>query len=355
LNGTILRRLFGSLAVLAFLAASARGVTIATVRVGSPGNAPDPANGGFLGAVAYNYEIGTYDVTNAQYAEFLNAKASSADPYGLWDLDMDYPPLTAISRIGSGPYNYIVNTGFANKPVVGTSWYDAVRFVNWLQNGQGNADTESGTYSITGGGNNSGTVLTPSATQRAVWAATNSFHWLLPSENEWYKAAYYNPLGRMYYDYPFQSNLQPAALLPPGNDNSGNFGVFQTTDVGAYPNSISPFGSFDMGGDVFQWNDTIVGPGPAPGARGGAWSGSGAFHSAASYRGSGDPTDQENILGFRVASVGGLPEPASIVLALLGVVGVLIFNMRIRGPYYCIARQHRVGGNSRRAAPDHSR
>ena len=152
--------------------ASAALVNIATVPVGYPGNAPDPATGSLYGAVAYNYRIGTFDVTNAQYVEFLNAKASASDPYGLWNSNMDPSVVQgmfaegAIQRSGAGPYSYSVRPGFANKPVIYVSWYDAVRFVNWLTNGQGNGDTESGTYTITGGGNNSGTVVVPDATQR---------------------------------------------------------------------------------------------------------------------------------------------------------------------------------------------
>ena len=46
-------------------------VTIATVPVGNPGNAPDPSTG--FGEVDYNYNIGKYDVTSSQYTAFLNA------------------------------------------------------------------------------------------------------------------------------------------------------------------------------------------------------------------------------------------------------------------------------------------
>jgi sulfatase modifying factor 1 len=310
-----------------FLPLPAAAVTIATVPVGGPGNAPDPAAGSLYGAVPYNYRIGTYDVTNAQYVEFLNAKASVSDRYGLWDVNMAPAPGQfegAISRSGSGPYSYSVKPGYANKPVIYVSWYDAVRFVNWLTNGQGNADTESGTYLITNGGNDSGTVLVPDATQRALWATTNLFHWLLPSENEWYKAAYYNPANGTYYAYPFQSNSQPAGLVPPGNTNSGDFynngypaynydgnGSY-LTDVGAYPNSLNPFGSFDMGGDVFQWNDTTIGS--SRGLRGGYWNLDPSI-SAASFRTGDNPALESNTgVGFRVASV---PEPSTGLLAVL--------------------------------------
>jgi formylglycine-generating enzyme len=311
---------------------SAQAVTIATVPVGSPGNAPKTLYMGFsgflnFGDIPYNYRIGTYDVTNAQYAEFLNAKASAADPFGLWNTNMDPSNLEgAISRSGSGPYIYSVKPGYANKPVAFASWYEAVRFVNWLQNGQGNGDTESGTYLITGGGNNAGTVQVPDAAQRMTWASTNSFHWLLPSENEWFKAAYYNPLNATYYDFPFQSNSPPQALAPPGNANSGNLMEFPNlppafnydgtgsyyTDVGAYPASQSPFGAFDMGGDEWQWNDSAIGT--SRGQRGGYY-GSSSSDTAASSRGSRDPSEQAG--GFRVASIGGVPEPSTGLLAVL--------------------------------------
>jgi formylglycine-generating enzyme len=320
---------------LAILAASfvgsAQAVTISTVPVGYAANAPDPATGSLYGTVPYSYRIGTNDVTIAQYVAFLNAKASAADPYGLWNPSMD-PSIPsdqsgAIYRSGSGPYSYSVKPGYANKPVFFVSWYDAVRFVNWLQNGQGNGGTETGTYLITNGGLNSGTVLVPDATTRMAWASTNSFHWLLPSENEWYKAAYYNAVAASYFQYPFQSNAQPAGLAPPGNSNSGDFfnngypvynydgnGSY-LTDVGAYPNSVSPFGSFDMGGDVFQWNEATFDLGR--GYRGGWWGDDGS-QSAASLSGFARPTYYSEVVGFRVASVGSVPEPSTMALLACG-------------------------------------
>jgi sulfatase modifying factor 1 len=269
-------------------------------------------------------------VTNAQYTEFLNAKASAADPYGLWNSSMDPAVYLegAISRFGTGPYIYSVKPGYANKPVVYVSWYDAVRFVNWLTNDQGNGDTESGTYTITGGGNNSGTVGIPDTSQRAAWAASTSLHWLLPSSDEWYKAAYYNAPVRGYYFYPFQSDSTPAALAPPGNANSGNFWDSQTSrsaaynydgsgsyysDVGAYPNSASPFGALDMGGNVYQWSDTTGS---------GLFSISGTDYlddpgfSQAHFFSFQIPDGGPNT-GFRVASIGAVPEPSTGLLAVL--------------------------------------
>ena len=61
---------------LAPLAASA--ITIPTVLVGNPGNGNDPLTGSLYGGVADAYRIGTTEVTNAQYVEFLNAKAATS-------------------------------------------------------------------------------------------------------------------------------------------------------------------------------------------------------------------------------------------------------------------------------------
>jgi formylglycine-generating enzyme required for sulfatase activity len=196
-----------------------------------------------------------------------------------------------------------------------------VRFVNWLQNGQGSGDTESGTYTITNGGLNSGTVLVPDATTRIAWASTGSFHWLLPSEDEWYKAAYYSAPGGAYYAYPFKSNSVPAAVAPPGNSNSGNFRTVAhnydgtgsyVTDVGSYSNSISPFGSFDMGGDVYQWNEATIGS--SRGVRGGYWMDIQSASAASTRAPAVGPTTENFAVGFRVASV---PEPSTALLAAL--------------------------------------
>jgi formylglycine-generating enzyme len=315
---------------------SAHAVTIATVPVGYTGNAPDPlvmhdGTTGY-GAVPYNYSIGTYLVTNAQYAQFLNAKASVADPYQLWNQQMGlgYPD-GAITRSGFGPYAYRVLLGWANKPVVYVSWFDAIRFVNWLTNGQGSGDTETGSYNIAA----DWTVTVPDEAKRASWAASAPQHWVLPSENEWYKAAYYSGVSRSYYAFPFQSNSLPAALAPPGNSNSGNFfdsvgpithpaqnydgNGSDLTDAGAYPNSVSPSGAYDMGGGVLQWNEAFFDFGSGNtgrGLRGGDYINTSTF-SGASYRFAESPNHELNYVGFRVASVGSVPEPSTGLLAAL--------------------------------------
>ena len=125
--------------VLAPLPASA--ITIDTMPVGNPGNAGELSGAGaggygpdaILGAVAYAYRIGTTEVTNAQYATFLNAKAAS-DPLALYNTSMGSDARGGITRSGvSGSFTYAAKTNMGNKPVNYVSWYDSIRFANWLQ------------------------------------------------------------------------------------------------------------------------------------------------------------------------------------------------------------------------------
>jgi formylglycine-generating enzyme required for sulfatase activity len=186
--------------------------------VGDPGNAPDTATNCLYadcGSVPYEYAIAKYEVTNAQYAEFLNAKAAS-DPLGLYNPSMGSDTtLGGITQSGSdGSYSYAAKPGFENKPVVYVSFYDALRFANWLNNGQGSGDTEAGAYTLLGGTPepSNGTTVTrnPGATKAR------------PSENEWYKAAYYSP-GGTYFEYPTGTDEQTACVRPASDTgNSAN-------------------------------------------------------------------------------------------------------------------------------------
>jgi sulfatase modifying factor 1 len=193
----IVRRVFSPavlalLALLLALAADARGVSISWVPVGNPGNPADFNFGGsgpFFGAVNYSYSIDKYDVTVSQYVEFLNAKdPSGANTLGLYNSNMsnasDYGGVNfnAGNALGS---KYGVIPVDANHPINNVSWYDAIRFANWLNNGQGNGDTETGAYTLLGGTPTPGNG--PSITRNAGVTV------FLPNENEWFKAAYYDP------------------------------------------------------------------------------------------------------------------------------------------------------------------
>ncbi len=171
-------------------------VVIETVTVGDLGNADDTQGDGY-GGVDYEYRIGKYEVTNAQYAEFLNAVAAS-DPHGLYNTGMA-GGFGGITRSGSsGSYVYSTIAGRANMPVNFVSWYDTLRFANWMHNDQptGAQDpttTEDGAYDMALG---SSVVRKPGALM------------FLTSEDEWYKAAYYKGAGTGagYWDYPTETD-----------------------------------------------------------------------------------------------------------------------------------------------------
>ena len=226
-------------AVLFILVAEARAVTIDTVPVGNVGNANDPATGGLYGGVAYNYSIGTYDVTNSQYAEFLNTKDPSGfNTLGLWNSGMANATFGGISlesgnAIGS---KYALTTGRENQPVNYVNWYEAVRFVNWLNNGQGNSSTENGAYKL-GRFDENGVPINGEISRNAGAKV------FLPNKDEWYKAAYYNPATNSYFQYPTSSNDIPLTSGPTGLPNHANaspYGRGNLTDTGGVQRNVEP-------------------------------------------------------------------------------------------------------------------
>jgi formylglycine-generating enzyme required for sulfatase activity len=298
-------------AVLLSFGSAAQAVTIDWTPVGNPGNACDTQSQGCFGAVGHDYQIGTYEVTNAQYAEFLNAKAAS-DPLGLYNTAMG-GGFGGITQSGvSGSFTYSAISGRANLPVSFVSFYDALRFANWLNNGQGSGATETGAYTLLGGTAtpSNGTTVTrnPGATI------------VLTSEDEWYKAAYYSALGTSYFDYPAGSDTQTTCATPTATANRANCNsVFgDLTIAGSYTGSASPYGTFDQGGNVWEWNEAIA-SGSLRGVRGGSFLGpaGGLAASAGNFNG---PTFEVNNIGFRVGMM--VPEPGTGLLVMLGMLGL---------------------------------
>ena len=130
------------------LGSASSAVEVETVPVGNLGNATDVTG---YGSVSYTYNIGTYEVTAGQYCELLNAVAKT-DTYGLYSTSMWIGSSGCkIQQSGSsGDYSYSVAPDYASRPVNYVSFWDACRFANWLNNGQGGAGTtEYGTYTLT--------------------------------------------------------------------------------------------------------------------------------------------------------------------------------------------------------------
>ena len=307
-------------------------VTIDTVTVGDAGNAADSTT---YGAVADVFAIGKYEVTIGQYNTFLNSVASvTSDSYivNLWSADMtNNLNIAGISRSGSGtlgdPYSYSV-IGSGNRPITYVSWFDAARFANWMNNGATNgASTETGAYTLNGATSGIFTV-NPGAT------------WFLPSEDQWYKAAYYKGGGTNagYWVYPTQSDSAPGNNIG-GAANQANYrsiniyAVTQSasysstqnylTDGGVFSNSGSAYGTFDQAGNVWEWNDAVIGS--SRGLRGGSWNDFVVTDLLSSFRSNVVPSGEGNDRGFRVASV---PEPSTYALVLMAGAGWLVWRRR---------------------------
>ena len=303
-------------------------LTIDTVTVGDAGNAADTTT---YGAVADVFAIGKYEVTIGQYTSFLNAVAAT-DTYSLYNPSMATNlNIAGITQAGiSGSYSYSV-IGSGSRPISYVSWFDAARFANWMNNGATvGASTETGAYTLNGA--TSGVNFTKNA------GAT----WWIPSEDEWYKAAYYKGGGTNagYWVYPTQSDSAPGNVVGgaanQANYNNGVYAVTQSasysssqnylTDAGAFSNSASAYDTFDQGGNVWEWNDAVIGS--SRGRRGGSWSGIDE-RLQSSGRSDRDPTGEFNAVGFRVASV---PEPSTAVLVLMGVGALYLWKRRKSAP-----------------------
>ncbi|MHB1036479.1 MAG: SUMF1/EgtB/PvdO family nonheme iron enzyme [Pirellulales bacterium] len=271
------------------------------VTVGNPGNAPDPRHTTeSYGSVGYEYNIGKYEVTAGQYTAFLNAVATVSDTYGLYDSNMwsDTYGCKIEQTFSSGIYTYSVAADRANRPVNYVSWGDAARFANWLHNGQptgaqGLSTTEDGAYHLNGD-------MLHAVFRKADWK------FAITSGDEWYKAAYHKNDGTTgnYFRYPTSSDSEPSnALVTPDPGNNSNFSgeptigsPYWTTEVGAFENSESPYGTFDQGGNVWELNESGEAPDVYFGMRGGGWN-NGSNSQAASGE-SGEPAAANQ--GFRM-------------------------------------------------------
>jgi len=307
--------------------------SLSFVTVADPGNVADPSTG--YGAVGYTYQIGKYDVTIGQYCQFLDAVATTSDPYGLYNSNMAAAmPTVAITRSGSpGGYSYAVTGSYnqgVNCPIFEVSWGDAARFCNWLQNGQpsgaeGDGTTEMGAYNLNGA---------TSATALMAVTRNAGTKYFIPTENEWYKAAYYdstlNGGTGGYWAYPTKSNTPPINTLPDTGNHANFTDVYGTgnggytdptnhlTPVGDFVLSPSAYGTYDQGGDVAQLNETDV-SNSSRGLRGGAWgSGYGTDALVSSFRNSRDPTVEGPNFGFRVAGSAAVSEPVRWASAVSG-------------------------------------
>ena len=254
------------------------------------GNVAD--NTGY-GAVGYDYRMGVNEVSRGMIDAY---NANSGGPV------LTMSDMTSFG--GNG----------ANRPATGISWNEAARFVNWLNTSSG----FSAAYNFTTGGFNDNITLW--GVGDAGYDPGNPFrnsnaYYFLPSEDEWYRAAYYDPNAGAYWDYATGSDSAPTAVSggTTGAVYGGQFGPADVTNAGG----LSPFGTMGQNGNVLEWaesgffapNESAVG---SRVVRGGDWE----FDSSllvSSNRYFGSPTRVDLFIGFRVASV---PEPSGVLLEM---------------------------------------
>jgi formylglycine-generating enzyme required for sulfatase activity len=270
--------------------------TIDFVNIGNAGNAADTTT---YGAVPYEYRVGTYEISQ-------NA--------------IDKATASGMTDVTAGPW-----TG--DQPAASLNWYEAAAFVNFLNTNSG----KTAAYDLSWGGSAWSMALWSS---EQAWTAggTNLYrnkdaYYFLPSENEWYKAAYDNAAGSAYFPYPTGSSTAPTAVASGANAGEAVYGQAMSNVPAAVEmaGGLSPYGTMGQGGNVWEWTETAL-SGDNNSAtnvrtiRGGGWT-SPENQLSSSFRSSnGFPDGDRPWVGFRVASI---PEPSTYALLLATVAGAL--------------------------------
>ena len=314
----------------------ANAVTIDWVTVGDAGNTADTTG---YGAVAYQYQIMKYEWTNAQYTAFLNAiDPDGSNPNAVYNLSMgtDVRGGIGFDSLASTGSKYSVKASMDDKPVNDVSWWDAARVSNWLHNGSqtyGSTDASAtapqntGAYEV--GTNTSGSSIAKNP---------GALYWL-PTENEWYKAAYYAGGSATYRTFANGFDTNPATVTADSNGNgsaggSGNFANHNfsadwngqdgnVTTVGTN-GGASPYGLYDMNGNVWEWNDLDGTAGILRGIRGGSLGSTTNFLSS-DHRDLDVTTIENDNGGFRL-----VPEPSTWALGIASV-GLALHRRRKQG------------------------
>jgi formylglycine-generating enzyme required for sulfatase activity len=293
--------------------------------IGNPNNTadttglPNPA-----GAVGYTYDIGKFEVSRAMVTAY------NATP-GVVQISLD--PMSSTTG-GTGP----------NRAATGISWNEAARFVNWLNTEKGFAPA----YNFTSNGFNDNIALWDSTANPLDFDASNRYrskraNFFLPSLNEWYKAAYYDPNksgGAGYWDYATGSDIAPTAVA--GSTAQGEAVYNRTVAQGpadvTNAGGLSPYGVMGLNGNVWEWEESSIDQlnnagNSNRGLRGGGYNSASAALSSLS-RGTASPSSQVSSVsdyGFRVASLNSdavVPEPSMMVIGTVFGLGGLAAKRR---------------------------
>ena len=268
--------------------------TIDFVDIGNTGNVADTTT---YGSVPYEYRTGKNEISQLQ--------------------------ITKATQIGMA--NVSAGAWTESQPAANITWYEAAAFVNFLNTNSGKTAAYNLTFS-----NSQWSMAVWSSEQAWTAGGTNLYRnkdafYFLPSENEWYKAAYYNAAGTNYFLYPTASSTAPTAVA--SGTSAGTAVYNSAASVPAIVGSaggLSPYGTMGQGGNVWEWSESAFdgsnsSPSEFRALRGGVWFDT-EGNLRSSGRASGVPTLEHFDVGFRVASV---PEPSTYALLLMTAAGVL--------------------------------
>ncbi len=265
--------------------------TIDFVTIGNAGNAADTGGIPGSGSVGYNYRIAKYEITNSQWNKFISAAGA---PTGNVNYDDPVP---------YNPYDEETFWQGDNLPTTCVSWYEAAQFCNYLTSG----DKSKGAYLFSGNNTNPESFT---GIDRSLALSLYGKIYVIPTFDEWYKAAYFKPDGSGYSIYSHGVDTPPLMGV---DANYGQSSPYEGPwSVGS--GTVEQNGTFDMSGNVNEWSETLT-------ASFGRYlcgdtyysdvSNIGSFHIAQT-----NPSKEiSTYTGFRVASV---PEPATLLLMCLG-------------------------------------
>jgi formylglycine-generating enzyme required for sulfatase activity len=300
------------------------------VTIGNPGNAadttgiPNPA-----GSVGRTYDINTFEVSRAM----ITAYNANPGVVGITMQDMS-----------SGPGGSNNGGNGVNRPATGITWNEAARFVNWLNIQKGFAPA----YKYTN--NAVDTNLTPwTANDTLDYDASNPYrskrsNFFLPSFNEWYKAAYYDPSANGgsggYWDYANGSNTAPTAVAGGTTANTAVYNQPASQGPADVKNAggLSKYGVMGLGGNVFEWEESSADLSNSDGSsnrgwRGGSWIQPASLMSSSSRGTDFTPNGEDNEIGFRVASYNSdavVPEPSMMVIGMVFGLGGVAAKRRLK-------------------------
>jgi len=323
-------------------------ITVKTVRVTDPGNPPaaivpftdavyqscDDAPSGStdcqaVGGVEYRYGIGELEVTVQQWVDFLNtADPTGDDPHNLYDATESsaawpkYGQIDESSKARDGRHYSVAYPEWADKPYGFANFLRAARFTNSLYNGRlldKNVASADGfdyvTYRVRLSSQSGRGMYDLKRNKRTGATRAHAKGFVVPSQDEWIKSAYYDPTGGgtySYWKYPtnagvfgdgtataptsavldpstgdvtnagtqplanFHASATPAPTWCPGEvqpqsdcSSVNPFGLDPTAYAELYQGSLgtvgqaettSPWGTLDQGGNAVEWTDTITAP-----------------------------------------------------------------------------------------------